>query len=120
MAIANLMSIGMSGAAGGLCAAVISDRCNQMKGIAVSTKERVLQFLSRTFLGAISAVAAHALASYIGYALVQGGIILGCTIYALYHRNSPENDLAHGTTAKVLAMVCGASFSFVPWQSLLH
>lgn len=118
MNLANPVSIEISGLVGGLCAAVISDTCNEMKGVAVSAKERVCQMISRTLLGVISAVASHALAYYVGYPLVQWGGLLGFAVYALYHHDLPENDFSHTTTAKVFAMVAGAAFSFVPWQTL--
>ncbi len=115
----NLPAVMISGAFGGVCAATISDTSRDIEtGRKFSSKERALQFLSRTILATISAVAAHALAYYIKTNLVLGAALLGFALYAFSHPNPPESDLSHRITAKVLAIVSGVVFSAFPWNRL--
>lgn len=119
MIAVNPISIVISGVFGGVCAATISDASHDIEtGREFNSKERVLQFLSRTLLATISAVAAHALAHYAGADLVIGTAFLGCVLYGFYNSNGPEDKLSHGTTAKILAIVSGIFFSFFPWARL--
>jgi hypothetical protein len=114
--IPNLSSVVLSGALGGVCAAFISNTDRDIEtGQQLSSDERTRNFLSRTLLATISAVAAHALAYYVGVPLAEGAVALGLTIYVFSHSDFPEASLSHRTTAKVFAVGCGTMFSFFRW-----
>ncbi len=107
-----------SGALGGIYSGYLFNFSKDPEtGRIYSRKERVLKFLSKTLVAAITAVATNALAYYVGFNFACVLIFGGAALFAKSQTETLLNRAINSTTATIFAIFSGTLFGLIQSNS---